>query len=164
GLLGAGPQTTAWLYFLWHGAFPLFVIAYALLKDEPASFLSGSHGSLADRPGIAIVSSIIAVLLVAGAFTLLTTAGHDDLPPDLPAIMRGDRDAPLKVVVAAASWLLSLAAVAVLWRRRTQSVLDLWLMVVMCVSVFDIALASVLNAGRFDVGWYSGRIYGLLAT
>ena len=34
GLLGAGPQTTAWLYFLWHGGFPLFFIGYALLKDE----------------------------------------------------------------------------------------------------------------------------------
>src|SRR5215471_1339172 len=26
GLLGAGPQTTAWLYMIWHGGFPLFVI------------------------------------------------------------------------------------------------------------------------------------------
>src|SRR5712691_5564193 len=34
GLIGAGPQTTAWLYFLWHGGFPLTVIAYALLMNE----------------------------------------------------------------------------------------------------------------------------------
>src|SRR5580765_2924256 len=34
GLMGAGPQTTAWLYTFWHGGFPLFVILYALLKDE----------------------------------------------------------------------------------------------------------------------------------
>ena len=27
GLLGAGPQTTAWLYMFWHGVFPLLVIA-----------------------------------------------------------------------------------------------------------------------------------------
>ena len=27
GLLGAGSQTTAWLYMFWHGGFPLFVIA-----------------------------------------------------------------------------------------------------------------------------------------
>src|SRR5579863_9488014 len=26
GLLSAGPQTTAWLYMLWHGGFPLFVV------------------------------------------------------------------------------------------------------------------------------------------
>ena len=37
GLMGAGGQTTAWLYFLWHAGFPLFVIGYALLKDEPAA-------------------------------------------------------------------------------------------------------------------------------
>ena len=30
--------------------------------------------------------------------------------------------------------------------------------------VFDIALAAVLNAGRFDLGFYAGRIYGLLAA
>jgi light-regulated signal transduction histidine kinase (bacteriophytochrome) len=43
-------------------------------------------------------------------------------------------------------------------------VLDLWLMVVMCAWIFDIALSAVLNAGRFDLGFYAGRIYGLLAA
>jgi hypothetical protein len=33
GLLGAGPQSTSWLYILWHAGFPVFVIAYALLKE-----------------------------------------------------------------------------------------------------------------------------------
>ena len=33
GLLGAGSQTTVWLYMIWHGGFPLFVLAYAWLKD-----------------------------------------------------------------------------------------------------------------------------------
>jgi signal transduction histidine kinase len=37
-------------------------------------------------------------------------------------------------------------------------------MVVMGVWIFDVALAAVLNHGRFDVGWYAGRIYGLIAT
>lgn len=32
GLLGAGSQTTVWLYMVWHGAFPLLVLGYALLK------------------------------------------------------------------------------------------------------------------------------------
>jgi hypothetical protein len=43
-------------------------------------------------------------------------------------------------------------------------VLDLWLMVVMCVWIFDIALSAVLNAGRFDLGFYAGRVHGLLAA
>ena len=37
GLLGAGLQTTAWLYILWHAGFPLFVIVYELLKDADPS-------------------------------------------------------------------------------------------------------------------------------
>src|SRR5689334_18024919 len=28
GLFGAGPQTTVWLYMIWHSGFPLFVLAY----------------------------------------------------------------------------------------------------------------------------------------
>src|SRR6202000_3213430 len=32
GLLGAGPQTAAWIYVIWRMGFPLFVITYALLS------------------------------------------------------------------------------------------------------------------------------------
>jgi hypothetical protein len=61
-------------------------------------------------------------------------------------------------------WGLSMVALWVLWRRRPHSVLDLWLMVVMCAWIFDIALSAVFNAGRFDLGFYAGRVYGLLTS
>jgi light-regulated signal transduction histidine kinase (bacteriophytochrome) len=32
------------------------------------------------------------------------------------------------------------------------------------VWIFDSALAAVLNHARFDLGWYAGRVYGLLAA
>src|SRR5439155_13306697 len=122
----------AWLYFFWHGVFPLLVTAYALLKEGRASIHTSGlpHGNAS----VAILSSIAAVSVVAGGFTFLTTIGHDALP----AIMQGNRDAPAKVIVATASWMFSLIALAALWRRRPHSVLDLWLMVVMCVWIFDI--------------------------
>ena len=37
-------------------------------------------------------------------------------------------------------------------------------MVTMCAWIFDIALSTVLNAERFDVGFYAGRLYGLSAA
>lgn len=151
GLLGSGPQTTAWLYFMWHAGFPLLVLAYATVKGEP---LRGG------RAAPAVLFTLLAVAAAAGAATLLATYGQSLLP----VIMNGDRDAPAKLGVATACWTLSVVAIAALWRRRPLTVLDLWLIVVMCAWVFDVALASVLNAGRFDVGWYAGRVYGLLAS
>ena len=34
GLLGAGVQSTAWIYMFWHAGFPLFVLGYALARDQ----------------------------------------------------------------------------------------------------------------------------------
>ena len=151
GLLGAGPQTTAWLYMFWHAAFPMFVIGYALLKERDRE-----EGAAAGR----IVWSVVAVSVAAMLVIALATAGQ----ALLPAIMSGNRYTPVMTVVVTSTWLLSLVAVWTLWRRRPHSVLDLWLMVVMWAWVFDIALSAVLNAGRFDLGFYAGRLYGLAAT
>jgi PAS domain S-box-containing protein len=59
---------------------------------------------------------------------------------------------------------LTLAALLVLWFRRPHSVIDVWLMVVLCAWLFDIALSALVNAARFDLGFYAGRIYGLCAA
>jgi signal transduction histidine kinase len=155
GLLGAGPQSTAWLYMFWHGVFPLLVAAYAIRKHDNGTALAAST-----RPGAAILATIGLALAAVFGFTILATGGADALP----SIMQGNRYTPAMVVVVSSVWLLSVAALAVLWRSRPHSVLDLWLMVVMCVWIFDIALSAVFNAGRFDVGFYAGRIYGLLAA
>ena len=154
GLLGAGPQTTAWLYFLWHGGFPLLVVGYAFARNReeaPGGAPAAAHG--------AVARSVAGVIAAVALLVLATTAGHDALP----VIMRGDSDASTKVLVASACWALSLAALAVMLRRRARTLVDLWLMVTLCVWIFEIALASVLNAGRYDLGWYAGRVYGLLA-
>jgi signal transduction histidine kinase/ActR/RegA family two-component response regulator len=155
GLLGAGPQSTAWLYMFWHGGFPLLVVGYALLKDE-----GRETSRLRGRAPVAILSSVAAVLGVVGGLTFLATVGQETLP----AIMRGNHYTPAMISVVSSTWVLSLLGLVILWWRRPHAVLDLWLMVVMCAWLFDIALAAVLNAGRFDLGFYAGRIYGLVAA
>jgi two-component system sensor histidine kinase/response regulator len=156
GLLGAGPQSTAWLYMFWHGAFPLAVIAYALLKRAdrdvkwPPPF--PARGAVLLGVGIAVG--------LACAFALLATAGHTYLPE----IMRGNRYTPVMIAVVSGVWMSSFLALALLWRLRPHALLDLWLIVVMCAWIFDVGLSAVLNGGRFDLGFYTGRIYGLLAA
>jgi len=155
GLLGAGPQSTAWLYMFWHGAFPIAVIAYALTKDDSLSAVRSSASARYLVPFC--IGGVIASVVT---LTLLATAGHSLLPD----IMRGDAYTPAMILVVSMVWALSAAALLVLWLRRPHSVLDLWLMVVMCAWLCDIALSAVLNGGRFDLGFYAGRIYGLLAA
>ena len=154
GLLGAGSQTTVWLYMVWHGVFPLLVLGYALLKarDNGAKIQGATVG--------AILASIVAVSAAMSAFAWVVTAQHDLLP----VLLSGGRYTPVMLGVVSTVWCLSLGALLVLWFRKPYSVLDVWLMVVLCAWLFDIALSAILNVARFDVGFYLGRIYGLCAA
>jgi signal transduction histidine kinase len=155
GLLGAGPQTTAWLYMFWHGGFPLCVGSYALLKDEGIPVTPPAR-----HASVSVLSAAAAALAAVCGLTVLATLWQRALP----AIMQGHHYTPAMLLVVSSVWTLSLLALGMLWRRRPHSVLDVWLMVVMSAWLFDIALSAVLNAGRFDLGFYAGRIYGLSAA
>jgi PAS domain S-box-containing protein len=154
GLLGAGPQTTAWLYMFWHGGFPLVVIGYGLLKDRDGDAAPDRSVRMTIVLGTAAAAGAVAIL------ALIATAGSSALPP----VMAGHNYTPAMIGIISTVWALSLAALLVLWIRRPHSVLDVWLMVVMVAWLFDIALSGMLNAGRFDLGFYAGRVYGLLAA
>jgi PAS domain S-box-containing protein len=152
GLFNGGSQTTVWLYMFWHGGFPLFVLGYTLLKRRE----SKQQGSV----GGAIASSVIVVGVTAAVVVMVVTGGHDFLP----VLLRDGRYTPTMIGVVSSVWLLSVAALAALWLRRPHSALDVWLMVVLCAWLFDIALSAIINEARFDLGFYVGRIYGLLAA
>lgn len=154
GLLGAGNQSTAWLYVFWHGTFPLFVLAYALVRR------SGDRRFVSPRPGILIAAAVIAAGLLAGAFTLFAIPGAGLLPV---LVQNGDYSRMVSIGVSPSIWLFSFVALVALWRRQ-KSTLDLWLIVVMCVWIFDVGLSAVFGSSRYDLGWYAGRSYGLLAA
>jgi signal transduction histidine kinase len=154
GLLGAGLQSTNWLYVLWHGGFPSFVMAYALLKDEnPAKRL------WQDSVGAAIVASVALAVAVVCAATFFVTAG-DALLPRI-SIDRV-RFSPLWLYVAGGLAIWSILTLVVLWIRR-RSVLDLWLMVVMSAYAIEIYLVAFPGLARFSLGWYFGRVLGFLS-
>jgi PAS domain S-box-containing protein len=156
GLLGAGGQTTSWLYMFWHGGFPLVVVVYALIKNSKAQSDQAPHGS----PWGPI---LFAIALAAGAvvaLALLATVGEGLLP----AIMTGNIYSRTLNGVVMTVWMSSVVALVVLLMRRPHSVLDVWLMVVVCAWVLDVALSAVLVGGRYDLGFYAGRIYGMLAA
>ena len=156
GLLAAGPQTTAWLYMAWHAAFPLTVSAYALLGQRN----SEPHQRSQPSSFYAILTGIVAVLALAYMVTLIATVGHELLP----GIMQNNRYTPAMTFVVATVWMLSGVSLVLLWRQRRPTTLDVWLMVVMCSWIFDVGLSAVFNGGRFDLGFYVGRMYGLSSS
>lgn len=150
GLLGASTQTTVWLYMFWHGGFPLFVIAYAFLKDR---------GSIS-APANSLLPAFTFVFAVVLALVFLTTAGHEYLP----ILLFQGHYTPALIAIVSCIWGLACVALVILWKKRSYSVLDLWLLVVMCAWIFDVGLSTIFNAKRFDLGFYAGRLYGLVAA
>ncbi len=154
GLLGARPQTTAWLYEFWHGGFPMFVLVYALLPRGKADPLSVD-------PVRAISLVLAASLVLVIALTLLATAGHDHLPV---IIQDHDYTLGVRMGVGPAVFALTALALAALWLRSQPTSLDVWLSVVFVAWILDIAFSAVLGAHRFDFGFYAGRLYGFIAA
>jgi PAS domain S-box-containing protein len=155
GLLGAGPQTTAWLYVVWHGGFPLLVLGYALLKEKDGGAkIWGSVGG-------AILGSVISVGVTVSVIAWVAIARRDTLPV---IVSGGHFNSALVGIESVAGFLILAAPLLVLWLRRPHSVIDIWLMVVLCAWLFDIALSGILNAARFDLGFYAGRLYGACAA
>ncbi|MGP0093372.1 MAG: MASE4 domain-containing protein, partial [Xanthobacteraceae bacterium] len=153
GLLDAGPQTAAWLYLFWHSGFPLFVLAYGVLARCETD-------RIASDPARAVYVACVGAIALATGFTILTTLGHDWLP----VIVQNNVYAPgLIKGIGPAIWGSALVALALLWKRRDPTVLDLWLTAVLVAWLLEVAYSGRVGMHRYDFGWYAGRIYGLLA-
>ena len=144
GTPGAGLQTTAWLYIIWHLGLPSAAIGYALFKGRSTGALF--RGS----PVTTIVVSLLATGALVSLLTWLATAGADFLPTVMldetqANSLWNNRAAPVLIV-------LSLTSIIFLWRRRS-SVLDLWLLVVIWAWSIEITLLSATGS-RFSLVWY----------
>jgi signal transduction histidine kinase len=156
GLLGGGLSGAAWLFSFWHVLFPLAVIAYALLKDGNAT----ASEFVKLEPIRVIAITIACVLAVTAALTWLGTAGAEYLPS---LFVDQTRETPFLQYLAGAMWLINaVALVLLLFRMRT--ILDVWLVVVLFVSLPDLSLSFFYDVVRYTVGWYTARSYALIAS
>jgi signal transduction histidine kinase len=155
GLLAGGLQTSAWIYAFWHIGLMLSVIIYAALKDT-----AGQAGISRQSPATSIGISVAAVIALVCALTwfALDTFG---LLPDMYVDDIHRSNSPFGSVITMLP--LGTLALLMLWLRR-RSVLDLWLMVVCCAWIIEIAMNTVWGSDRFAVSWYMSRVYALVAA
>jgi signal transduction histidine kinase len=151
---GSSSEITVWLYALWHAGFPMFVIAYALMKREGPAKQTQRYSA-----GAAILSCVgmTAAVIAAAAYLLVVNQ------PRLPGFMVDALNfSALWYYVASAIALLSAVAIVLLWITR-RSLLDLWLMVVMLVFMTEALISSFPVSARFSLGWYAGRTCSLVS-
>ncbi len=153
GLIGDPLSTAGYLFCLWHIAFPLSDIVYALSKDTAKS---------ANVSGIsaAIRIAVTCVLALTVGLTWAVTAGAEYLPN---IFISTTKQAPFASYLTGSIWLLSAAALVLLFARK-RTVLAVWLMVTIFATLPDLALSTVMTSVRFTLGWYVARSYALLAS
>ncbi len=155
GLFG-GLQSTSWIWCFWHAGFPLFVIGYALLKDED----SGKR-SWRDTVRGQVTLSVAFTVAVISMAALLFLAG-EALLPEVASDSR-QFGSLWPYLIGAPVALANLSALFVLWGRR-RSMLDLWLIVVICLYLIEVPLSYYPDPERFSVGWYTVRVSGVLSS
>jgi len=148
----ASPETAGAIFMLWHGIFPVFAIAYAVLsqagrdrpiarKSIPSAIAIGAGVAI----GLTIISTLAAVWLTAQRF--------------------GVTDAEFRQAMAMIAWIISVAALLIVYSQtRARRFLDMWLCVALSAWLLDILASELVGHGLYHFGWYAGRIYGILAA
>lgn len=158
GLFG-GPQSTSWLWFTWHFGFPLYTIAYALLVSDTRSARRFWRGTVGGQ----IAWSAFWTAAAVGAAAAVCLGAE----PILPRVASASAlfFTPLwPLLIGAPVAAVNIAALVLLGRNRKRSVLDLWLVVVTILHIFEVSLAYYPDAARFSVGSYAVRTIGIVAS
>ncbi|KVP70151.1 sensor domain-containing diguanylate cyclase [Burkholderia ubonensis] len=152
GLLGARPQSAAWMWIFWHAGFPSFVLLALFARERMARTAISAQRmrgwTIALIGGPAATAALLCVLAL-------------NVP--LPPAFRPPGDAAVLPVnaVALVVWTLNaLALAAVLLTGRLRTTLDLWLAIAVLACLTDTTL-NLLSTNRFTVGWYVARVFSM---
>jgi signal transduction histidine kinase len=155
GLIGDGLNSPAWMYVLWHTAFPAAILVYALSKDA----------TRAVRPGRAAIAgigiTIACVLSMIAGLTWMVTTKAEYLPSFYITDARFQTPLGNQANVALLLWSFTAFAV-LLFRRRT--ILDLWLMLTLLAYSPNFLVAIIGSSVRFTIGWYAARCFVLVGS
>ena len=146
GLLGAGVNTTGWLFILRRASLPIAIIAYVLIRRSETSVPAWVQ--LPD-PGVAV--GLATAVMLAVVVSVIATAGHDLLPPlfvDRTHVIRTALITTNLVLIP----LVLVAMASLFWKR--VSVLDMWLLVASAAWIIQLPV-NLRDWGRFTVGFYA---------
>ena len=147
-----GLQTTAAIAAVRRLVFPLFVLGYAL-----APVVAPTR-----RDAGRTVARTVLLVCAAAALALWLIFSNSAL---LPTFMRDDLHVSLLwhyiPLIALALYATDIGVLLV--RRRSR--LDIWVCLVLFSLIIELLLISYIGGGiRLSIGWWAGRLYGLVAA
>jgi signal transduction histidine kinase len=148
-------QSTASLAAVRRLGFALSLLSYAALRlVDGSDFAPGQSKA-------SLFGCVLAVSAAAVVVAVLALSGHGQLP----RFMANTREvAPLWTYVPATAMALYALTAAILLASR-RSVLDLWLSVVVLTLAMELFLLSYVAGGtRMTIGWWTGRVLGLVSA
>lgn len=153
GLLGAGPQSAAWLNVLWRFGLAASIAGYAVLRSREQA-----NNAIEPAPRFAISGSVAIVVVVVGFLIFAVTAGHEFVPP----VLLDSKILPLGRYANGVIVLMDLVALLLLLvLTRGRSVLDLWLIVVAVALLAESMVITFLVVARFSFAFYAMRVIAL---
>ena len=143
-ILGTGVQSNPFFYVIWHFGFIATVIGYALLKDSKP---------ISTQPpiGWCILIVVVSICAITSAVFIF-----DNFIP--PFFLGGSRFAPFGRYAAGFDLVIAIAALLILWLRRS-SLLDQWLLVAVFAMVLELSLLTFFIEDRNRLGVYCIRAY-----
>jgi signal transduction histidine kinase len=154
GLVG-GVQTAGWLHVIWHLSFPAAVIVYVALQRD-----TGAQGTIRASSRSVIWCSVIGVVALVGAILWGLTAADKLVPP---LFLDRHTFAPLVFYTGASTSLVCGVALLLLLTRK-GSILDQWLAISVAATTAEMVMVTFFSAARFDVGWYTVRLFGVVSS
>jgi len=161
-ILGGDQQSAAWLYLFWHGTFPLLLIFYCAeeKRERARSNLRVANGPRGVEPGRAIALGIVCAVSVALAQLTFTVGARAYLPP----LIANVHFLSTMTTAVELSGLACLIAAGLLLRAAPLTVVHLWLAVSMLAWLLDLLMTNTVADGRYELGWYVGKLFGLFSA
>ena len=154
GLIG-DRDTAGWIFVLWHTAFPMAVLVYALSKGRDEV-----RGKVHDSPATAIVATTATVTIATAAATFIVSS----FPGILPSLYHDDtKQTAFANAIDVYLALLNIITLTVLFLRR-RTILDLWLLVSLIAWLPNFVTSALFTFVRFSIGWYVSRGFSVVAS
>ncbi|HEY1448113.1 MAG TPA: MASE4 domain-containing protein [Caulobacteraceae bacterium] len=152
GLLGAGPQSAAWLNVWWRLGFAAAMVVYAAQSAD-----AQMGNAAASTRQSAILWSAAAVLVAVCTLVFVATAGQAYLPPLMSGVNQGPLAHDANIIVA----VVDLAAFLLMTSTRGKSILNLWLIVTAFAMLSEGTAILFFIPARYTFAFYAIRLIGL---